>query len=797
MSPPVQLLLLVLLRLASDGSTFTIPLGRRRPPCFSTTTTTTIIRLASSGSDDDDDDASTSSGDGSGGDGELLGALSTRLDEVREKQQAADRNIAKNWRGALWSVRGMVMRDVQLSQVVLSGSDRMAVGTADGLVYAIDVGTERIAEFSRMDSAAADSEEEAEASESGDSLEGAGDGGDGDAAASFQAYKARVLRRPPTESIVAMETASRDVDEAMTQAAEGSEPAQSPQSEQPAPLIREDEYKADHDYDKSGSPYKIVAEYGGPLGGVHDGPVTALVWDGSVLISGGQDGTVGVWRNTASEAEGRKGEQEAFRKAQTEEKEEEEEEEEAKEEDDEEEAKEEGGEDGASGGSDGSDDIDAAPAADDDGASAMLKELRELRATMDHVSAIAADASHAEPPDTAEQMTLPLHLFQAGKQQSSEGEAGSSTSSSSSSSPIIGVAPFNRGRSRDSCLIAVVAASGRLTLWDANAGKEVSRPVMVPVPELDDAAAEFARNGAGRQGSLASPFAASSLAVLDDLGVVAVGTSEGRVVCYALDALLASAEAADSAPAEPLYSFRAHEPGISRAASEEFNNPIFCGSSLAGVTAMFSAPASTSPYHQGSGDMAMDPSLPGATVLLTGGADGVVKQWELFNSAPTTDDDDDDDDDKSKSKSAAAPKLRHFPQMASQKLRRRVCTIRDAHGGAPVVAVAGDNSKIVSASAADGTVRAFARTGDGGSGGRSNNSRRNRPQTEGEQLGEYGSGINECLVSMEGFDGGLSSVTFDKSLLACDGMGSTLCLHDFAEIDGPIDAASLDLGGEP
>ena len=198
---------------------------------------------------------------------------------------------------------------------------------------------------------------------------------------------------------------------------------------------------------------------------------------------------------------------------------------------------------------------------------------------------------------------------------------------------------------------------------------------------------------------------------------------------------------------------------------------------------MFSAP----PSSQSSGDgfrMAMDPSLPGASVLLTGGADGEVRQWELFfdgkkAGAPQGSDEEEDQ-----------AKLRHFPQIASQRLRRRVCQIKDAHGGAPVVAIAGDNSKIVSASAADGTVRAFSRTGDGSTG----RSRRGREQPSAEQFGEYGTGNVECLLSMEGFDGGLSSVTFDKELLACDGMGSTLCLHDFAEIEGPVDAGNLDLG---
>ena len=35
---------------------------------------------------------------------------------------------------------------------------------------------------------------------------------------------------------------------------------------------------------EGGTPYRVLAEYGGPSGGVHEGPVTSLVWDGSVLV---------------------------------------------------------------------------------------------------------------------------------------------------------------------------------------------------------------------------------------------------------------------------------------------------------------------------------------------------------------------------------------------------------------------------------------------------------------------------------------------------------------------------------
>lgn len=198
---------------------------------------------------------------------------------------------------------------------------------------------------------------------------------------------------------------------------------------------------------------------------------------------------------------------------------------------------------------------------------------------------------------------------------------------------------------------------------------------------------------------------------------------------------------------------------------------------------MFSSPPSSSPSNRASAafEAAMDPALPGASVLLTGGADGIVKQWELFYDKKADGVDE----------GARKPKLRHFPQLSSQKLHRRVSVINAAHGGAPIVALSGDNSKIISASAADGSIRAFSRTGDTAR-GRARGPRRTSV-IEIDDPGKYSGRGTECLFSMEGFNGGLSSLSFDQRLLACDGMGSTLCLHDFSEVDGSISAASLDV----
>ena len=178
-------------------------------------------------------------------------------------------------------------------------------------------------------------------------------------------------------------------------------------------------------------------------------------------------------------------------------------------------------------------------------------------------------------------------------------------------------------------------------------------------------------------------------------------------------------------PAASLYSFRAHEP-VGRGGGVAGGG----GGGGGGVPSLFAGPGrgvGARPAAE------MDASLgPGAAVLLSGGADGAVKQWELFFDPPQPRDVlflSGDGDGDSAGVVAAAPKLRHLPQLASQKLRRRFHAIPRAHGevgggggggggggeGAPaaVVAVSGDNARVVSASAETGSVRCWSRTSGG------------------------------------------------------------------------------------
>jgi len=128
----------------------------------------------------------------------------------------------------------------------------------------------------------------------------------------------------------------------------------------------------------------------------------------------------------------------------------------------------------------------------------------------------------------------------------------------------------------------------------------------------------------------------------------------------------------------------------------------------------------------------LKPSAKPSILLLTGGADGIVKQWEIFFSSSTD---------------TSLLKLEHWPRIASQRMKRRAHIFEGSHGD-KITALVGDASKILSAGA-DGRIVAWS------------------PST------------GEKMYSMDGFDDTLSNICLDKSLLITDGMSNYVCLHDF------------------
>jgi len=169
----------------------------------------------------------------------------------------------------------------------------------------------------------------------------------------------------------------------------------------------------------------------------------------------------------------------------------------------------------------------------------------------------------------------------------------------------------------------------------------------------------------------------------------------------------------------------------------------------------------------GEGSLSISPSVRGSTststntiqrpstsVLLTGGADGTVKQFEIIPRKLEQSQDGNSD-------GGQGLKLEHWPRLSTQRMNRRAHMFRGHEG--PITALAcgsssggvgvggGDSSssKIISAGM-DGTVRVW------------------NPSKGGKEL-----------YRMDGFSDTLSSLCLDGEILVTDGMDDLVCVHDF------------------
>jgi len=162
----------------------------------------------------------------------------------------------------------------------------------------------------------------------------------------------------------------------------------------------------------------------------------------------------------------------------------------------------------------------------------------------------------------------------------------------------------------------------------------------------------------------------------------------------------------------------------------------------------------------GEGSLALSPGVrtrSGTNVLLTGGADGTVKQFEVIARRVA--------DVDSSSGGSSRLKLEHWPRLPTQRMNRRA-HIFLGHDG-PITAivcggssVGGDSSsssKILSAGR-DGTIRVW-NPSDG----------------------------KKELYRIDGFTNKLSSVCLDGEILVTDGMDAMVCVHDFNVGDEDLD----------
>jgi len=243
-------------------------------------------------------------------------------------------------------------------------------------------------------------------------------------------------------------------------------------------------------------------------------------------------------------------------------------------------------------------------------------------------------------------------------------------------SPVLAMAVHLDGMNCSPSL-AALSVDGHLAVLNSTSGVPLVAPF--PVPELEGGEA-------------------TCLATVQSLGVLLVGGANGRVVV--LDG---------KDPTQLLHSFRAHDREV-RAIHGDFTGE-----------------------WEGAEWQEFRPHIPGATVVVTAGEEGSIKQWELFK------------DESSK--------VRSWPPMSSQRLKHYVHCLEGAHEG-PISSIKADSYKIVSACPSEGTVKAWNRK------------------------------TGQEMWSMDGFESSMTTVDFDKDTLVCDGMGSTLCIHDFAEIIG-------------
>jgi WD40 repeat protein len=236
-------------------------------------------------------------------------------------------------------------------------------------------------------------------------------------------------------------------------------------------------------------------------------------------------------------------------------------------------------------------------------------------------------------------------------------------------------------------LLFSASVDGSLALWDVQTGDLVYKCQMVQDEE---------------------PCSISCADVDSSKSIIYLGLTSGHVVGYNIKDMIECAGEGETCPV-PSGRFLAHEGGITAIK--------FAGKGILGRP------------------------RPGASTstLLTGGPDGVVKQWEIMSR-------------KLESASADAPslKLEHWPRITNQRMQKRAHLFKGHAEDEPITALASvDGSKFLSA-ASDGTIRAWS-------------------PSSGEEL-----------FRMDGFTDELSSLCLLEGMyLITDGMENLVCVHDF------------------
>eukprot|EP00551_Chaetoceros_affinis_P004717 CAMPEP_0203684290 /NCGR_PEP_ID=MMETSP0090-20130426/47962_1 /ASSEMBLY_ACC=CAM_ASM_001088 /TAXON_ID=426623 /ORGANISM="Chaetoceros affinis, Strain CCMP159" /LENGTH=778 /DNA_ID=CAMNT_0050553461 /DNA_START=200 /DNA_END=2536 /DNA_ORIENTATION=+ len=262
----------------------------------------------------------------------------------------------------------------------------------------------------------------------------------------------------------------------------------------------------------------------------------------------------------------------------------------------------------------------------------------------------------------------------------------------------------------DHNLLLTASVDGSFALWSIGSGDLVYRCELV-----DDS---------GGQTSITC----ADVDTTGDEHFVYFGLSSGHVVGYAVSDLVGSASVGNECPV-PSCRFIAHDPSQQKNIDK---------SEYLGVTAIACAGEGTSALVSKSMPSSNDSVR--STMVLTGGADGVVKQYEILRRKYQGGQGESNNDSPSW-------KLEHWPRLSTQRMKRHA-HIFDGHRGSVTALASQSGSQILSASD-DGTVRVW----------------------------DQSRGIE--LYRMDGFEESVSSLCLDREILITDGMGNFVCVHDF------------------
>lgn len=258
-------------------------------------------------------------------------------------------------------------------------------------------------------------------------------------------------------------------------------------------------------------------------------------------------------------------------------------------------------------------------------------------------------------------------------------------------------------------LLVSASSDGSFALWDRVRGEIIYRC---------NVADEF-----GARVSITA-LDVDTTGLCSDDHIIYLGLSSGHVMAYTVLDLIQIASDGDGCPI-PKYKFLAHD-------CAEYQGGCFQG-----VTALSCG---------GPGTIAATSTSKTSSVLITGGADGFIKQWEIIH--------------QPKGRSID---LMHWPRLPSQRMKGRAHIFKGNRG--PITCIVCDfdqtNGQKILAASSDGCVRYF------------------DPAQE------------RALFVMDGFSN-LSSMCLDHEIFITNGMDEYVCIHDFDVAEVDIDE-SIDL----